>query len=170
MREFTDSTGQTWSLNVTVGSVARVREQSGILLPSIMDNPPESVAKFLLDDVAVGNALWGLCSPQAVERGVTKESFLESLGGDSLGAAQEALVRATIDFFTSPERREGLHKLMEMIFETGRKYAALATSEAATELDKIDSDQLARECLNFVTNGRELPPSNPTTAPLANSA
>lgn len=166
MRSFTDTTGRSWNLTVTVLTVKRVREATDVLLTALFDDKCTLLAELSGDLIKLVDVLWVVCEGQAKEAGITPEQFAEGLGGDSLGQAGEALVRATADFFTSPEQRRALHKLLDTMTETARQF----TEKTAAMVDELDPSQLAENCLDFVTSGQAKPASTPIPEPLANSA
>ncbi len=165
MREFQDTAGRTWTLDVTVGSIKRVREATNVILPALFDDNMKPVAELTKDYEKLVNVLWAMCSKQRPD--VDAEQFAESLGGDTLGKATEALVRATADFFTSPEQRAALHKMIDTILETAGKLTNLAGNRVAEILATVDTSQLAASCLDFVTSGQDKPALTQTREPLA---
>ena len=74
------------------------------MLTKLFDDNCEELARIDSDVVLLARVLWSLVQPQVGE--MTANEFMEGLGGDALGQAVEALVRAVADFFTNPERHE----------------------------------------------------------------
>lgn len=171
MREFTDTKGRVWKLDVTVAAVKRVREATTVLLPSLFDDSFAGLAGLAADYIKLVDVLWAMCAPQAASMqwtippinpgdepqavvGVNPEQFAEGLGGDALGKATEALARAVADFFTSREQRDAIHSALGMILETSGKVTTLTTQKATEAIASLDTDQLALSCLDFVTSGQ----------------
>ena len=179
MRGFKDQQGRTWSISVNLRSVKNVREQCDILLTALFDDGAKLLQELSHDYVKIAEVLWILCEGQAADKkwsktvdgksqekvGVTPDEFGESLGGDSLGEAVEALVRATADFFTSPEQRRVLNKTIDMMMSTG----VHAVMMVETMVDEQNPESLAQNFMDSATNGQESPASTQTTEPLANS-
>jgi hypothetical protein len=155
MRSFVDLKGREWRLAITVADVERVRQDIDVLLTKLFDDNCEELARIDSDVVLLARVLWSLVQPQAVE--MTANEFMEGLGGDALGQAVEALVRAVADFFTNPERRQAAHALLDKAMES---QTAMAT--AATEaIQSLDTSALVKSYLGFVSSSPELPVSTP---------
>ncbi|MBW7935267.1 MAG: hypothetical protein LC136_09250 [Burkholderiales bacterium] len=92
---FRDDEGREWTLRVTVGSLRRC---VGGMLDLVQGEPPP-LARYQLDPLAACDAIASMLGPELAARGVTRDSFLESLGGDAAAAAQAALLRELTDFF-----------------------------------------------------------------------
>lgn len=167
MHQFTDTTGRVWQLKISVGSVKRVREATSLLLPSMFDEGMKLLVLLTTDYEKLVDVLYAVCKPEADAAGVGPEQFAESLGGDSLQQAMEALVRATADFFTSPEQRTALHKMLDTLMTTDSKFRTIAAEQAAERLRTVDTEQLAQNCLDFVTSGQGSRESIQTREPLA---
>ena len=108
MRKFRDRNGREWSIDLTIGTVARVRKQSGkrfdLLDPSsVVDG--EKLSTVLDEDLAaVYEVLWYIIEPQAVAAGLNAEQFGESMAADCIIAAQAALFAEWLDFFRDVQR------------------------------------------------------------------
>lgn len=166
MREFKDNAENTWKLAVSVGSVNRVREATGVLLTALFDDNCKLLGELSGDVVKLVAVLFCLCQKQAEAAGVTAEDFADALYGDALGAAGEALVRVTADFFTSPEQRSAIHAAIDKMEAIGKQ----VTAEATALVTSLDVSQLAKSYLDSVTNTPASSESTPETLPLANSA
>lgn len=171
MRKFIDLFGREWVFEVNVGSVMQVKQQNDLLLPSLFDDELKPMTTFLKDVIKVVDVMWTLVEPQAkfmkwkrpvqTENGQTLEDaigvspieFAQGLAGDTLEQATEALLRSVGDFFSSPEQREGALGILELMIKTGREFA----KETVDLINKIDPALMAKNCLNSVTNGQELP-------------
>ena len=148
MREFKDNSDRTWKLAVSVGAVGRVREATEVLLPALFDDNCKLLAELSADVVKLVTVIFCLCEKQAEAAGVSPEDFADALWGDALGAAGEALLRATADFFTSPEQRAAAHTALDTLREVG-KQVTLGTTEMVRNLDV---SQLAKNYLGSATN------------------
>lgn len=148
MREFKDSAGRKWELVITVGAVGRVQQETGVLLTALFDDGCKVLGELSADVVKLVSAIYCLCRKQAEAACVSAEEFADALGGDTLGAAGEALVRATADFFTSPEQRATAHAMLDKLQEVGQQ----VTSQATTIVVAVDVAQLVKNYLGSVTN------------------
>lgn len=110
MQSFRDTDGRPWDVHITVNTVARVRRLVGV---DLLDIGSEEFTKALTDYVSLANVLYAVCEPQASQRNVSDEQFGESLGGDVLSQANDALLEAIVDFFPNETRRKALRRVLE---------------------------------------------------------
>lgn len=108
-RCFKDSTGREWSVNVVVDTIEKVRE-IGV---DLGDVTAQAMKRLAIDDVLLVRSLWLICEAQADKAGVNPQQFGESLFGDALDDAYEALRGALDDFFPR-RKREFWRKMMEV--------------------------------------------------------
>ncbi len=111
MKTFTDNTGRTWTLSVTVGTIKRVRALCGVDLANIITIVPGEKPKVDLleqlatDPVLLVDVLYAVCKPEADSRGVTDEDFGRAMAGDAIEFATGALLDEVIDFFPAVKRQ-----------------------------------------------------------------
>ena len=118
MRTFKDNQGRDWSVQFTVGTIKRVRELLGVNLVSIADGDPAGDVintRLQTDFEFIVDVLYCVCKPQADELGVNDIAFGESLGGDSLGDAQRALIEELVLFFPNPSSRRVIEKRIQRL-------------------------------------------------------
>lgn len=168
VRSFVDTAGREWNVDVTVATVKRVREGAGVLLTGLYENKCALLTQIGTDFELLVNVLWAACLPQAKQLAIGPEQFAESMGGDSLRLGMEALVRATADFFTSPEQRQTFQKLNDLVLGAAQETTNQAAVIATREMEAIDPAQLAKSYLDFVISGQESPASTQILEPLAN--
>lgn len=133
MRTFKDSTGREWTIDVTVGAVKRVRELTQVDLFSIFTQAGSAVFN---DPVKLVDVLYALCRDQAEKMAVSDLQFGESLVGDSIEAAADAMVDAVVDFF--PERRRDLHRRM---VDKSKQITEVTLARAIKAINAIDPNQ-----------------------------
>ena len=103
MKSFTDNKGRTWTLEVTVATVKRVRALCKVDLYSIVEldknNKPsaELLERLSSDPVLLVDVLFAVCKPQADKLGITDEDFGESMAGDAIEHATTALLEEIIE-------------------------------------------------------------------------
>ncbi len=111
MKTFTDNTGRTWTLSVTVGTIKRVRALCGIDLANIItvtpgDRPNVDLLEQLASDpVLLVDVLYAVCKPEADSKGVSDEDFGRAMAGDAIELATSALLDEVIDFFPATKRQ-----------------------------------------------------------------
>jgi hypothetical protein len=168
MREFRDDQGGRWQVSLTVSSAARVKDLVRVVLPpKTADEPaPTEAVPFDLIDAgeiartfqvlrsnfsALGETLAALLLPQIIQKGLSKEDFLDALRGDSLEQGGLAVEEELIAFF--PPRLRGV---------------VTALSARMTELAETVTRQAEAALLTHGPSSGsavELPDSIPTTEP-----
>ena len=136
MRSFTDNKGRTWSLEVTVATVKRVRALCKVDLYSIVEldknNKPsaELLERLSSDPVLLVDVLFAVCKPQADKLGITDEDFGEAMAGDAIEHATNALLEEIIDFFPEAKR-----VVMQRILSASRRFSDAARKKLEAELN-----------------------------------
>ena len=133
MHSFTDTKGRAWNLAVTYASVRRVRELVGVDLLKL----DEKLFEQLADPIKLVDVLFALCRPQAEALKVTDEDFGESLCGDPIETASDALMGAVGDFF--PSRRKSL---LQKMAGTVKKISNLQMDKVEAALANPDLEKL----------------------------
>jgi hypothetical protein len=122
MREFKDNEGRPWHVSLTVSSASRVKDLVRVVLPpKSADEPaPTEAVPFDIIDAgeiartfqvlrsnfsALGETLAALLLPEIIQKGLTKEQFLDGLKGESLEQGGLAVEEELISFF--PPRLRG---------------------------------------------------------------
>lgn len=108
---FTDLTGRTWVLKLTVGTLMRVKTECGVDLLKLIE-PESPVFDQLRDVYTLTGVLWVVLD-QAAKGELTIDQFAEALAGDVLGDAVEALLGALVNFFPDARRRQVLRSYWE---------------------------------------------------------
>ena len=120
MKSFTDNTGRTWTLAVTVGTIKRVRALCDVDLANIITIDSGTTPKVDLlerlgsDPVLLVDVLYAAVKPEADAKGVTDEEFGRAMSGDAIEMATTALLDEVIDFFPETKRKvftDGRHRL-----------------------------------------------------------
>jgi len=170
MATFKDQDGREWHVNVTVGTVKRLRESSlGVNLAGIMDNEAELFKRLCEDIFFLVDVLYEVVRPEAeairvtetvsvveaseddpqrtVGREVTRlygpEDFSRALGGNALYQAARALLDAITDFFPNAQTQKALRELIEKATKAGDAVA----NHLIQEIRAIDPKKVASEFL-----------------------
>jgi len=168
MREFRDNKGRPWYVSLTVSSAARVKDLVRVVLPpKTADEPaPTEAMPFDLIDAgeiartfqvlrsnfsALGETLAALLLPQIIQKGLSKEDFLDALRGDSLEQGGLAVEEELVSFFP-PRLRGVVTSLSARMTELAAEVTKQA--EAALRTPGPSSGSAAAS-----------PDSTPTTAP-----
>ncbi|HOF17723.1 MAG TPA: hypothetical protein PK082_02345 [Phycisphaerae bacterium] len=137
MKTFTDNAGRSWTVEVNVAAVKRVR---GLLDVDLLDAAGSKLIGRLIDDpVLLCDLVYCLCKPQADAQDVGDEDFGKAMAGDAIEAATTALLEELTDFFPSPKRR-----LIRTMLEKLRAIETLATELATRELESPELESRLR--------------------------
>lgn len=128
MKSFTDTKGKTWTIEVNVTTLQRVKGVTGVDLTKLIDARGETFTKVVEDVFVMFDVLTALVQPQLDTQGMTPEQFGESLDETSLEGAVHALIEAVIDFF-----QEGKRMLLKRAFT---KVRTAAQRRQSTTIDK----------------------------------
>lgn len=138
MKSFTDAKGRTWSVDINVATLQRVKGLTGVDLTKLIDARGETFSKVVEDVFVMFDVLTALVQPQLDAQGMTPEQFGESLDETSLEAAVHALIEAVIDFF-----QEGKRMLLK------RAFAKVKTAAERRQSTTIDQAMRAVESPEF---------------------
>lgn len=127
MPVFKDQTNREWVLRLDAPKIAAVRRDCGVDLAALDGT---AIERLRDDPVLLVNSLWVLCRSQA-GAGTSDQMFGESLVGDAIDRATDALIEAIADFFPT-RRKEMLLKLAAQQKET-REQALADAVERLTD-------------------------------------
>ena len=148
MREFKDRNGSSWQIDITFGSVLRVKEASeglfNLLDPeSLVDNRPLR-AIILQEEVGdwglTHSLLWRLCEAQAGARTppVTREMFMDLVPVEQIVIAAAELKREWAAFFRLLQRHD-IAMGLEQAAKTQDKAVAMVKTKLETIEPQIDA-------------------------------
>jgi len=138
MHTFTDALNRSWSLEITVATLKRIRALAGVDLLEAAGGT--LLDRLVADPVLLGDVLYACVKPQADERKLTDEDFGRSLAGDVIDTATTALLEEFVAFFPSPRRRVLTQALAKL---AGWRAAALTAAEAKLNDPALDQAVLA---------------------------
>lgn len=137
MATFKSRGGREWAVVVNVDAIRKVRQETGYDLAQIFTSEGMN---GLRDVVLLVDVLASLLSGQIEKQGLTLESFGQLFDGETLEAASNALLEASVDFLPLG-RREVIRKLWSKADEV---------ATAATELVGAEIASLTPERLGLV--------------------
>ena len=146
MTTFIDNKGRTWTLEVTVATVKRVRGLCKVDLNSIVEldknNKPsaELLERLSSDPVLLVDVLYAVCKPQADKLNITDEDFGESMAGDAIEHATTALLEEVISFFPEAKRM-----VMQKILSASRRFSNAARMRLEAELNNGFENRVVSE-------------------------
>lgn len=142
MASFKDDKGRSWLINITASTVRRVKELTGVYLPSLADDQFKGFNDLAQDVVLFLDVLYAVVQPDAEKNGVTIEQLGDALGGDACERAAEAFTNGIVDFFH--ESRRGV---LRTLLEKSKRFRTLMTAKAEKELETLDPQKMVDEWL-----------------------
>jgi hypothetical protein len=138
MKIFKDNAGRTWTVDVNIAAVKRVRSLLGIdLIKGVVKEGV--IDELATNPVLLCDVIYAVCKPDADKKNITDEQFGQAMAGDAIELATEALLKELVDFFPEAKRRVlrkamGRFKKMEMkALDAADKY--LEDPEFEKEMD-----------------------------------
>lgn len=142
MKQFNDKNGRAWQIDLTIGTVMRVRsaEPAFDLLDAAKDirgRPLQAVLDTELDEF--WNLLWLIVAPQADSKGVDATAFGDAMAADCLIEAKIAFFAEWRDFFQSLRRPDAA-----LAVETQAKTMMAAMKLVATRIADLNQADLMK--------------------------
>lgn len=169
MTKFNDKKNKTWSLELTVGSARRVKDETGVNLLNMISFESDGKAsiaeleKLIKDPFALVNVLFALCATQAKEADISGEDFAELFDADAIEAAANALIEEIINFSPAAKR-----KALTKIYQTTQRIAAREEAELEKMLNDENLDaKVEKEMKKLFTESQASSASIPTPSPSA---
>lgn len=141
MTSFTDTSNRRWNLSLSIGTAKKVRDQTGVNLLAIVDQP-QILIGLAEDPVKFVDVLFVLVSDQADALSVSDIAFGESIDGEVLEAATLAFLESLTKFFTGPRREMLLGVLAKTNEHRKKQEKLLSDALASGAIDKAIEDAL----------------------------
>lgn len=136
MRDFKDNTGRTWSVQIDVDAVRRVRTA---LQLNLVAADFEGTLKRLLDDpVLLCDAIYIVCKPRADADRVSPEDFGRAMAGDVIEQATKAFLEELANFTPNPRDRARVHEVLKAMWTLAERIRDRADRETAEAIRKAD--------------------------------
>ena len=155
---FKDNKDRSWTVEVTIAAVKRVRDLLEIDLLDIVMG--DLLKQFVVDTVLLVDCLYVVLQPQLDDAGVTDVEFGESLGGDVLEKATQAFLEGLALFFPTG-KREVLQLALSKVNEAEQRAMTAATEYLNSPEVKAKVDEQIAKIGNELTNSLELSESTP---------
>jgi len=110
MKQFTDNAGRSWTVEVNVAALKRVKGLAGVDLLEVLDGT--LIERLIRDPVLLCDVLYAACKPEADRLGVSDEEFGRAMAGDAIEAATGALLDEIVSFCPSPRDRAALGRVL----------------------------------------------------------
>jgi hypothetical protein len=134
MQTFKDRNGREWGIEITVGSIKRVRDAVKVNLYDLIDDNFAGLRRLLDNPIDLVDVVFVLCEQNAKASGINDVQFGESLSGESISEMADAFTQAFIDFFPDRRRAAVLQKLVAKAKET----AAAICEESEKAIESLD--------------------------------
>lgn len=142
---FVDELGRSWTIALNFGAGKRVRQNVTIVgedgKPAAFDlldagNIGVTMAVLRSRFLTVGEILYQIVRPQAEERGITEEQFVDGCTGDALDRAAKVIEDELLVFFP-----KSLREVMAAMFAKGNQIREQAIAEAIKDAEGDISGQ-----------------------------
>lgn len=130
MASFQDRHGKTWSMSITVATVKKVLDKTGVNLANILDDKMKPLAGLLSDTIKLVDVCWVCC-----EETGTEAEFADGLAGDAFEKCTNAFLEELIAFFPKRQR--------ETLTEMMQKSTALMDVLAEKNMQKLQEVSVA---------------------------
>jgi len=111
MRQFKDNAGRTWTVDINVATLKRVRGLTGVDLMQVIEGT--LIEKLIRDPVLLCDVVYAVCKPEADAAKVSDEEFGRAMAGDAIEAATQAVLDELISFCPSPRDRANLGRVLQ---------------------------------------------------------
>lgn len=155
MGTFKTTDGAEWVLAVSVGTIKRVREETGINLLALVSSPA-AVADVFHDDVRLAEVLAAVVKPQLDQAGRSLDAFFSCIDGTVVEQGAEALLREIANFFQEP-RRTVLLKAMDKAQAANK---AKSEAGAAAALEAIEAMEEIPDPASILTSSVSSSPAS----------
>ena len=134
-KTFKDAAGRTWTVEITVDTIKRVRT---VLDTDLLDAAAGDLLRDLaLDPVRVVDILYVILEEQTKDQGVSDTDFGKAMDGDVIDAAVDSFLDALINFFPRRQRAIMREVLDKATLLQDRVLAAVQKRTQGPELEKV---------------------------------
>jgi len=132
MKTFNDNAGRTWTVQINVDAIKRVRDLATVNLLEVVDG--KLLDRLISDPILLCDVIYAVCKVDADQKNISDVDFGRAMAGDAIENATTALLEELVDFFPQARRKvlaKALSKLKAL------EVAALNAVDA-----KLDSPEL----------------------------
>ncbi len=134
MKNFTDNAWRTWTVEMNVDAVKRVKSLLDVNLLEVVDG--RLIERLAGDPVLLCDVIYAVCKPEADSKNVGDADFGKAMAGDAIEHATTALLEELADFFPQG-RRAVLRKALAKLKAWEGK--ALDAAEAKLESPELEA-------------------------------
>lgn len=161
MRTFKDNAGRTWTVNINVATLKRVRGLTGVDLMQVIEGT--LIEKLIRDPVLLCDVVYAVCKPEAdaATPPVSDEEFGRAMAGDAIEAATTAVLEELVGFCPSPRDRANLGRVLQAT----KKVMERARDLVEKKLDSGELDRLADRLLETAGASSTSAPASSASTP-----
>ena len=142
MKTFCDNAGRTWTVQVNVDAIKRVRDLAKVNLLEVVEG--KLLERLISDPVLLCDVIYCVCQPEADTKGISDADFGRAMAGDAIDGATTALLEELVDFFPQGKRRVLSKALAKLKHLETAALAVVETRLESPELEKRMAAQLAQ--------------------------
>lgn len=146
MKQFTDNKERSWTLSLNIATAKKVKEVAGFDLLS--EDVGEMVGRLAVDPVTLCDVIYVMVADQAERNSITDIDFGESMAGDAIGSATEALLEEIVNFF--PPRKRGI---LTMALGKMKQAEDLLMTRAKEMIESKTAEEIVDEVLGKREDG-----------------
>ena len=158
MHKFPDSTGDEWSLALTLGAAMRIADVCKVDLLAPEQGDPPTMTRLASDQALLGTVIAELLSAQFETRGIKAEDMYARMDGAVILAANEAFWAELTDF----TRCRGLTHAAKALAKQADLIKA-ASEAAGRRIDSIDVSKVVAKAMSGESPAS--PESTPAPSP-----
>ena len=162
MRQFKDNAGRTWTVDINVATLKRVRGLTGVDLMQVIEGT--LIEKFIRDPVLLCDVVYAVCKPEADARSISDEEFGKAMAGDAIEAATMAVLDELVGFCPSPRDRANLGRVLQATNRVMDKARDLTEKRIETLTSESELDRLVNRMAPPIPEP-PTPGSSSTSAP-----
>lgn len=103
MKAFTDNAGRSWTIEINVDCIKRVRSILNVNLLDAVEG--KLIERLVTDPILLCDLIYVICQPEADRLSVSDQDFGRAMAGDVIDRATTALLEELVDFFPSGKRQ-----------------------------------------------------------------
>ncbi len=135
MKSFKDTNGKEWNIGITIPAVKRVRASLDVNLLELEKGNPSLLTRLGTDLMLLADVTYAIVKPQAEAANIAEEQFFDSLSGEAVRSAQDALYEGLAEFFKGLGRND-----VAAAAGMQREVMDRASAEVAKRIQGLDID------------------------------
>lgn len=161
MRSFTDSTGERWEINVTLGTRELLKNRCNVDIVAESGSSVSDLINALIFDFAkFADLMFVILEKQREDKGISPQELAARFDGATVDNAQQAAVEAFCDFFLQSRRCHRSTALRESL-----ELLTMAVDKATEEVK--EKSQTVKSSIAISGNLQELSDSIQDRSPIA---